>query len=220
MKLVFRLAIVVSWLTMLTSVTLGQKTTTNCSCASPDNSCDATATCQGGCTAFCSTTDSCHVGCRIDWIYERITISFSQKTGEEMIEMVSRQLYKGRSQKILEFKPFVGQEGRKFDLVLKDDSLWRLFDYLSKHGTVKIRGADFEKKLKPLRGYTTTGLSWQVNGVPAKYAVAELSFLTGKTLRVSARHAKRPISISVENATLDEILRRIYKETGVTIRTR
>jgi hypothetical protein len=218
MKPVFTVVVLLFCLGVSISVALAQRTV--CSCVSSDTSCRGNVSCQGGCTAFCGTINSCYVGCRIDWIYERRSYKFSQKTGEEIIAIVAKKS-KGRATKDIEFIPYKEQEGRRFDLDLKNDSLWRLFDYLSRYGTVKVRGTDFEKKIKPLRDYMTTGqLSIKLNRVTAEYAAAELSFLTGESLQVRQSDAKKRITISVENATLQDVLQHIREKTGVEIRRR
>jgi len=219
MKPVFSAAVFLLCLGVSTSAALAQ--TTACSCVSSDTSCKGDVSCQGGCTAFCGTTNSCYVGCRIDWIYERRSFTFSQKTGKEIIASIAPKSNKRRTIKALEFIPNEGQEGRKFDLDLKDDSLWRLFDYLSRYGTVKVKGIDFEKKIKPLRDYMTTGqLSIKLNGVTAKYAAAELSFVTGEKLRVRRADANKLVTISVQNATLPNVLQGIREKKGIEISRR
>ena len=218
MKPVASIVVLLLCLGLSTSAALAQGTA--CSCVSSDTSCKGNVSCQGGCTAFCGTTNSCFVGCRIDWIYERRSFKFSQKTGEEIIASVSPKS-KRRTTKAVEFIPNVGQEGQRFDLDLKDDSLWRLFDYLSRYGTVKVKGIDFEKKIKPLRDYMTTGqLSIRLNGVTAKYAAAELSFLTGEKLQVRRADANKLVTISVENATLQNVLQSIREKEGIEISRR
>jgi hypothetical protein len=135
-----------------------------------------------------------------------------------MLDMVSSRLNGQHAARTLQFVPFPEQENRRFNLVLRDDSLWLLFEYLSRHGVVKIRGRDFQK-MKPIRNYLTTGqLSVKLEGIPAKYAAAELSFLTGMPMRVKAKDANKTVSISVQNATIDEILSQVLRGSGVTIR--
>jgi hypothetical protein len=201
-----------------TSVALAQRT--DCSCVSADTSCKGNASCQGGCTAFCGTKSLCFAGCKIDWIYEQRSFKFSQKTGKEIIASITPKSNKGSAMKALEFIPKKGEEDLKFDLDLKEDSLWRLLDYLSKHGTVKVKGTDFEK-IKQLRDYMTRGqLSIKLNQVTVKYAAAELSFLTGEALRVRRADAKKRVTLSVENATLHDVLQRIREKTGVEVSSR
>ncbi len=60
-------------------------------------------------------------------------------------------------------------------------------------------------------------MSIDFNNVPVKEALDKLSFLSGQTFRVGSGDAEMPVSLSLQEVTLREIVNRISEQTSTKI---
>jgi hypothetical protein len=198
-------------LTTFPPVALGQK---ECSCNAPDNSCSAAVLCRDGGAAICSSKNACHASCagsNPDKIFRRISLKIEKKTGDQVAAELSRQ-----SDRHIIFAPKRRTDLFTFELI--NQPLWTILDFLNGRGQVFLDGTPF-KRYKELRRALSRGekVSLRFTDSTAGNAVSRLAFLSGLPLRVESGDAGRPLSMSLEKVTLDEIIARISAETGVRI---
>lgn len=185
-----------------------------CSCKSPDKSCDAAVDCPHGCTALCGSRDACYAACgsvEVDKSYARITIKVENGDSNE----ISSRLTDESGRKI-KFTPRRKDATYSFELI--DDPVWNALKFLSKRGMVLVDGTPFYK-LEELRRKLLKGerVSAHFTDIPVINALAKLAFVSGLPFRVKAGDGEKRLSISLENVTLGEIVRRISTQTGVEI---
>lgn len=187
----------------------------SCACdPAPGRTCHGTITCPNGCTSLCGSGDSCYLSCRSDTFKSRVTAKYVQKTGQEIAALLSTETHKR-----IEFVPFPRNEGQKYDLQLKDDDLFNVLNYLYKRGKVRFDNVDFSR-IRKLRLELHGGKKISINfvGVSAQDAVSRLSFASGKRLRIKSGDPNKIISVSMSDATLNDIVSQISKTAGVSIR--
>jgi hypothetical protein len=104
-------------------------------------------------------------------------------------------------------------------LELNDDDLFNVMNYLSRRGKVRFNGLDFFE-LQKLRRQLKGGkkISVKFVGIPAKDAVSRLAFISGKRLRIQQGDPEQNISVTMQDATLNQIIARISENGHVTIR--
>lgn len=213
MKLLLSIAAPLLFLLTFVPTITGQ----TCSCKAPDgrpDSCEVKATCPRGCGAVCAPKDACYVACgnfEADLLNVRITLKTNNADSKEIISELTRQ-----TGKRIEFEPKKGKE--KISVDLKNSSLFYALSRISKSGRIKVNGTDFEK-FKKLRNIMSKGGKVSINfdGVPLKDALDKLSFLSGLTFRVGPGDAEAPVSLSLQNATLKEIVTSISKQSSIKI---
>lgn len=192
---------------------LGQKV--SCSCESaPGRTCRGIVNCPDGCTSLCGTGDNCYLACRTDYFEPRVTFKVSEKTAQEIAALLSSKI-----RKRIEFIPDMRKQTERFNLDVKNDDVFNVLNFLYKKGRVKFDGVDFGK-LKELRKQVKQGrkVSTSFTGIPVKDVVAILAFTSGKRFRVTAGDPERIISISISEASLDEIIARVAATAGVKIK--
>jgi hypothetical protein len=103
---------------------------------------------------------------------------------------------------------------------MKDEDLFNALKYLDRRGKVKFDGIDF-LEIQSLRRQIKDGKkisSITFTGVSARDAVSRLAFISGKRLRIQKGDSQQNVSVSMKDATLNEILARISETGHVTIR--
>lgn len=189
----------------------GQKRTCSCD-AAPGRTCHGTVTCPDGCTSLCGAGDTCYLSCWSDGFQPRITIKFVEKTGQEIAALLSAKI-----RKRIEFIPNPRNANATYDLELKDDDLFNVLNYLYKRGKVRFDGSDFSK-IYDLRKQVRQGKKISVNlSGPVEDAVAKLAFASGKRLRITSGDPRRIISLTMQDASLDQIIARLSESAGVKI---
>jgi hypothetical protein len=128
-----------------------------------------------------------------------IATALSEKTGKQ-IEFVPR------------------DQNGLFTIDIKGDDLWSAMDYLHERGVLKVNGVNWEK-FRQIRGAAREGgkLSVNFNKMSVRDALAHLSFITGNAYRVVSGDAETILSLPSQEVTLNELLSRISKQTGVKI---
>src|SRR6267142_1062080 len=112
-------------------VVSGQKI--KCSCERiPDSTCRGTVTCSDGCSAICGSGDTCQLSCRNDVFYERISVKFVKKKGEELAALLSERIHR----RVL-FVPYPRTARARYTLEIKDDYIWNALRLLNKRGNLK-----------------------------------------------------------------------------------
>jgi hypothetical protein len=187
----------------------------SCSCdPAPGRTCNAVVKCPDGCTSLCGPGDACYVSCRSNTFQSRITARFTQKTGQEIAAELALQ-----SHQRIQFTPDTRQAKAKYDLVLKNDDLFNALKYLYRRGKVSFMGKDFSNIIE-MRKLLKDGKKISINfdGISAGDAVARLAFFSGEPVRIQQGNPDQRISVSIHDATLDEIISRISEAGGVKIR--
>lgn len=136
---------------------------TSCSCEKIRNStCRGTITCPNGCTGLCGPDDTCYLSCGSDLLYERITVKFVNKKGEEIAATLS-----GQTHKKIEFRPYRRNASTRYNLEIKKDDIWNALNFLDRRGNVKINGVNFSA-LRKLRSEMNMGkkVSMTFIGIP------------------------------------------------------
>jgi len=196
----------------ITAPASGQKKI-SCACeAAPGRTCHGSVSCPDGCTSLCGAGDTCYMSCWSNGFEPRITIKFVKKTGQEIASLLS-----AKTHKRIVFIPDPRNATAKYDLELKDDDVFNVLNYLFKRGRVIFDGADFSN-IRNLRNQMKQGKRIAVNfNGPAKDAVAKLAFTSGRRLRITSGDPEKIVSISMHEATLDEILVRFWETAGIKI---
>lgn len=187
---------------------------TTCSCEkSPNSTCHGRVTCPDGCSALCGSGDTCYLSCRKGILTARVTAKFVKKEGQDIAAVLA-----SLTRQRIQFTPHPRNEGKRYDLDIKNDDLWNVCDFLNKRGTVKINGTDFSK-LKELRKEMREGKRISVNfvDIPARDAIAKLAFMSGVPFRLKSGDPEKLVSISLQEVTLNEIVDRISMIAGVKI---
>ena len=93
-------------------------------------------------------------------------------------------------------------------------------DYLYEHGKLTLGGVDWGKYQEMRRTILKGRKMSQVdfNGISVRDALAHLSFLSGLPFRVESGDAEKPLTLSLREVTLDEVVSRISAQTGVNIK--
>lgn len=140
-------------------------------------------------------------------------MKFVKKTGEEIAAALS-----AKTGMRIQFTPYPRNVGRKYDLELKNDDLYNALNWLSNRGTVRFEGSDFYK-FRELRKQVRGGKRFSVNllGMTAQDAVVRLAFASGKRFHIRSGDPTRVISLSMQDATLNEILDRLEETADVRI---
>ncbi len=185
-----------------------------CSCKAPDAPNEVSVTCRHGCGAICAPNNACYAACgnfETDLLHVRVTIQINKGGSKEVASLLTSQ-----TGKEIEFVP--RKMNDRFTLDLKDSPLFSALDILSKRGQITVNGTDFGKFQK-LRTLMLRGgkVSLDFNNVPVREAVDKLSFLSGLRFHIVSGDAQAPVSISLQDVTLDEIVTRISEQTGVKI---
>jgi hypothetical protein len=213
MKIPLSIIVLLLSLIMFAPTVAGQ----TCACKAPGNKgCTATATCPHGCTALCGPKDSCFATCGTiggDNLQARITIKVENGDGNKVASLLTEK--SGR--KII----FIPNPRRKKTLTsfeLNNAPVWNALDLLSKYGNVLVSGVSFDS-LKELRHGMKSGqkVSMHFTDTSVTNAVAELAFVSGKPFRVLEGNGEKLLSISLEKATLRQIIDKISAQAGVRI---
>jgi hypothetical protein len=190
----------------------------SCSCSAPDGSCSVTISCQGGCDKFCGNGDNCWATC------SGFFSDLALETNIEIVNGNSSQLttklgeISGRD---ISFSP-ARKDDPKSDVIdnlgFQKSPLWNALEFLSDRGTVRFGGKDFES-LRRLRKTLLAGkrLNFGVNDTPVNTFVNDLAGLTGLRLRIVSGSQMALVNVELPNATLDEIIKEVSKQTGTVI---
>jgi hypothetical protein len=107
------------------------------------------------------------------------------------------------------------------NLDIKRASLWAVLDMFYEIGPVQIEGRDFSE-LEAVRKALMRGetVSVCINRAPLGRVVADLSILSGKSLRVASGDKAAPVTLSSEAITLSGIISELSAQTGAQIRVK
>lgn len=185
----------------------------DCYCDAPDGSCSASASCSGGCIAHCNSGGDCEAECSgfYQFFGLQTTIQLQNGTYGQLVSELAR-----ISGKQISYSPT-----RPNVLVSADYKkavFWDVLDVLSDRGTVQIAGRDF-KKYKRLRDVmlSDSRFSTCISNTPVTTYVADLSGLTGLPLHITDGPPMALINVRAKNVTLDELLDKVYEQTGTRI---
>lgn len=211
MKLPLTIATLLLSLVTLAPTATSQKKT--CSCQSPDRTCNTTVECsQNGCTSICGSNSVCYTSCGKDMLVTPFTLKLTTKNSAEIVSALS-----SYTSKKIEFVPW--RRNGPFNIDIKDDDIWNTMDYLYERGKLKLGGVDWSEYQKMRKTASKGKKISQVdfNGISVRDALAHLSFLSGMPLRVESGDAEKPLTLSLREVTLDEVVSRISAQTGVKI---
>jgi len=140
------------------------------------------------------------------------TLKLTTKNSAEIVSALS-----SYTSKKIEFVPW--RRNGPFNIDIKDDDIWNTMDYLYERGKLKLGGVDWSEYQKMRKTASKGKKISQVdfNGISVRDALAHLSFLSGMPLRVESGDAEKPLTLSLREVTLDEVVSRISAQTGVKI---
>jgi hypothetical protein len=183
-----------------------------CECKAPEvKGCSARASCSHhGCTAICGTHDACYAKCGKNLIKTNFTLKLERKSGQQISLALSRET--GHQ---VNFLP--KEKNDLFSIHITGDDMWNAMEYLNEHGKLTIDGAPWDS-FQTMRGTVNNGkLFVTFNDISLKDALAHLSFLSGKTLRVKSRNNNKRFSLSLQDVTLGQVLDQISTQTHTRI---
>jgi hypothetical protein len=102
--------------------------------------CFGRVSCPSGCTSAAGSGDTCFLACRADVFSPRISLKFSQKTGDEIASALSQELHQR-----ITFKPLSRYKGARYDLEFDDDDAFNALNFLARQGIVKFNGLDLRE---------------------------------------------------------------------------
>lgn len=140
MRICVNIASLVLLLVTAATIVSAQKVTCSCEYAKDKDKCNAKTTSSDGCTAVCGPHGACGSYTRREVYDDRFTVSFMKKTGEQIASELSALTHQG-----IEFEPFRGNKGVRYDVDIKSDDIFNVLNFLSKRGTVRLNGTDFSK---------------------------------------------------------------------------
>lgn len=209
MKLILTITMCSLTLLILAPIATGQ---TTCACKAPDAKCHVSITCsKHGCTSICGNNNGCYAQCGRDLIKTRFTLKIVKKGSKAVAAALSR-----RTGRKIEFVPRVPDDF--FTIDIKADDLWNTMDYLEERGKLYVDGTRWTE-YQEIRVGMVNGkkLSVSFHGISVEDALAHLHFLSGLSFRVNSRDTKRTFSLSLNQATLSEILASISAQSGAKI---
>lgn len=184
----------------------------SCGCVAPDNSCSATGSCSGRCTAVCPS-NGCNVYCSgfHGFLETEVTLQMQNGSYNKLVTALSR--ISGKEISFSSRRP-----DAPFNLDAKGSSMWDLLAMLSERGTVTVAGEEFEK-LKTARRAFVDGekVSMSVQGTPLGVFVADLANVSGLPIHIAAGDPDATVNVHLENVTLAEIIREVSAQTGSEI---
>lgn len=208
----FRMLGILVFVSVASVTALGQQYT--CACDAGGRTCHGEVKCPDGCTSLCGPGDACYLSCSSNTFQSRITAKLVQKTGQEIAAELSAQ-----SHQRIEFIPFPRKAGARYNLELKNDDLFNGLKYLYKRGKVRYAGHDFLEVIE-MRKQLKDGkrISVHFTEAPVKDVVARLAFFSGERLEIQAGDVGQKVSVSLQDATLDQIIHEVSEKGHVTIR--
>ncbi len=211
--IISRMLVIVLLVFLSSLAAIGQQVSCSCDSA-PGRTCHGAVRCPDGCTSLCGPGDACFLSCRSNTVESRITAKFAKQTGQEIAAQLSAQ-----TRQRIEFIPDTRNRTARYDLELNNDDLFNALKYLYKRGKVKFNGLEFPE-LQKLRRQLKGGkkISVKFDRIPAKDAVSRLAFVSGKRLHIQQGDPEQNISVTMQDATLNQIIARISETGHVTIR--
>ena len=195
---------------------LGQKT---CSCKAKGpkaqkKSCEAAVTCkQRGCTAVCGPSDACYSACGKNRLITRFTLQLTTKNSQEVAAALSK-----KTGHKIEFKPFARMKEGPFVVNIQNDDMWAAMEGLYDRGVLTVDGVEWEKYRNLRQAAQADGrLSVSFNDILLDDALSHLTFLTGSKFTTGPAGAEKVVSVSMEEATVEEIIARLSEQTGVRV---
>jgi len=189
----------------------------SCSCSADDGSCTVTASCSGGCLAFCPS-NGCRAMCtsegsggHADSLMRRISLHFKGSNSRE----VSAELARITGEEVV-FSP--STVDATFDLHVDEVPLWNILEILSQSGRIQIGGDDFSN-LQTVRRSFLQGerISVCIRGTTIKRLVEELRYLTGLDIQVTSGDRKTVVNFTAKGVNLNEIVAQVSERTGIQI---
>lgn len=211
MKLTLTCAALLLSLTAFARTAAGQ----TCACTASDGSCNVSVTCSLGGTAVCAPKNACYAACgnfEAELSRVRITLTGTYGNAKEVSDQLSKQ---ARTEIV--FAPRKPRGPFTFDI--KNDSLYNALNILSKRGgQITVNGKDF-KKIQMIHEQVSGDGKITINfaDTPVTVALSRLNFLSGKSFRVVSGNAETRFSLTLEQATLDQIIEGISQKAGVTV---
>lgn len=187
----------------------------SCFCSADDGSCSASATCSGGCLAFCPS-NGCRAMCTDgDGGGYSLMYSVSLHFKGSNAKVVSAELSRVSGQEVV-FTPSTADATVNLDV--DNVPLWDALEILSKSGRILIGQDDFSN-LRTVRRALLYGerMSVSVHGVTVKRLVKELRYLTGLDIRVTSGDEKRAVSFTAQGVNFYDIITQASEQAGVQI---
>lgn len=186
-----------------------------CACNAPDGTCNnVSVTCSRGCSAICAGKDSCYAACgnfEADLLHVRVTLTVVNGDGKEVSDKLTSE-----SGTAIVFVPRRAKE--PFNINLVDSPLYDVLSVLANRGRITVKGEDFRKIQRIHDMMLKDGrLSITFSNVTAQVALDKLSFLSGRSFVVESGDAAAQVNLSLRQATLEEIVAAISKQTGVKV---
>jgi hypothetical protein len=145
----------------------------------------------------------------------RVTVKLVKKTGEEIAGLLSDQTHKR-----IQFTPYPRNAGKRYTLDVKGDDIWHSLAVLDKLGNVRVGGVDFGTLRKLRNKIRGNKVSVNFTGIPVKDALDKLAFVSGFPFRVKSGDPDKPVSLTLKEVTLKEIIRGISTSAGVVVEKR
>lgn len=186
-----------------------------CSCSAPDGSCSVSIGCPDGCYAICSSGGSCSAGCRPALEQQAPVDSISLQANNSNADQLSSDLTRISGRAIV-FTPSNPNAAFSFDF--RNIKIWDALDVLTRSGRVQIDGQDF-RTLQNIRRAFLAGERVNVcfRNMPVEGLTKMLSFVSGLPLRVTSADAQTQVNVTLEEATLREIIAAVSAQTGAQI---
>ena len=184
-----------------------------CACKGLEGStCTGSVTCTNGCSAICGRKDTCYLSCSARVYRQNLTLNFTRQTATDIATTLAKE-----SKLRIRFK--ANSDTELYDYKLVNSDVWKLLEFLDARGTLFVNGIDFDNlrviKNQLRAGEKLAGVTF--DNTPVEEAVANLELMTGEDLRIVSGKRTKRVSLSVENVSLADVLKKIRNETGVRI---
>jgi len=190
-----------------------------CSCTAPDSSCSVTIPdCNGKCQKYCGSNGDCWGECSGFYSVLALETNIELPYGDYSLLTSLLAQTAGKNISFTRSESDPGRSDMLFNVGFKKAPLWDALQFLADRGTVRIGGRDFES-IRRLRKALLSGerLNFGVKNTPVDTLVADLVGITGLPLRVAGGNPMTVANVELPEATLDEIIAAVEKETGTRI---
>jgi hypothetical protein len=191
----------------------------DCSCTAPDSSCSVTIPdCNGQCQKYCGSNGDCWGECSGFYRVFALETNIELPYGDYSLLTSLLAQTAGKNISFTRSTSDPGRSDMLFNVGFKKAPLWDVLRFLADRGTVRIGGRDFESILR-LRKVLLSGerLNFGVKNTPVNIFVSDLEGITGLPLRVVGGNPITVANVELPDATLDEIIAEVEKETETRI---
>ena len=187
----------------------------DCSCVADDGSCHASISCAGGCIAMCPS-GGCRAVCSGGYAgFMDFTMSVTMHQTHSNSIQVAAELAHITGQSVV-ITPFKADDTISLDV--KRAKLWDVLELLSASGKIEIGGEDFAK-LQNIRKSLVSGekMAVCIHNTSVQRAIDEFTSLSGLPIHATSGDPKTVVSLTLKDATLDDILVQLSSQSGVEI---